>query len=251
MSDIQNVYQLDNPIFNNAVDRIVMHIYHRKQTAQDKVYMFCGCAPRVGNTTLAISAAVNMAKSGWSTLLIDADMRKDARYKRMNRSKNNLASYLEHPGAELSALMQRTNHESLHYIAAGTAQSNPVQLLCAERMQALLAYARGKYDFIFIDVAAPVVVADACVLAPMVDDVALITAWDDTTSAQMRATQAELTAAGANIMGVVINRMDVRAYKRHNQDASYFVNKEYMQTKGLRLMRRKGGAEDGKPKGKS
>ena len=77
------IYKSDNYILNDAFDQSVMSLHILRKQNGYKSFVICGCEAGDGATTVAINLAAGLASSGWRTVLIDGDMRKKNRYKRL------------------------------------------------------------------------------------------------------------------------------------------------------------------------
>lgn len=227
MPDYKELYRLEDPAFNDAFDRTVVNIHLRKHETGARVFLICGCSPQTGATTIAINLAISMANSGWKVLLIDADMRKEAKYKRLSHeSDKNLAGYLLGNDTQ-SEILCGTNHQNLTYIAGGKPDVNPIQLLCSARMSDLLEEQKPLYDYIIIDVAAPCAAVDANILGALADEAVLVAAWNRTTTSEIESTLEELSPCKVSIMGVIVNRMNEWDYSHNKRDYQYFIGKKY------------------------
>lgn len=229
----KNLYRINNSALSDAFDRAVVNIHLRRQEAGSKSFVFCGCEPKAGTTTIAISVAIAMAASGWKTVLVDADMRKEGSYKRLAGEERNLAGYLAGDCAPEDILCS-TNHENLSYISGGEPESNPIQLLCSSRMQELLDNLKRGFDYIIIDTPAPCAAVDASILGSLSDEVVLVAAWEQTSTESIRSTKNSLSAAKVGVMGVIVNRMEQKVYEHYNRDHQYFAEKKYtLRQRGL------------------
>ena len=213
---MKTLYSWNDQALNDAFDQTIVSIHLRRKQDENKTYIFCGCGPQVGATAVSINLAIAMARSGWKTVLIDADMRKAQSVKRLaegarNGDKHNLAGYLS-GGCEIADMISDTNYVNLSYIEGGNPRGSAIQLLCSSRLRTLLESLKNDYDYIIIDAPAPDEVADTCILAKQADGVVLVSQWNVTTMNQIQRAQRKLDDSGTSVIGTVVNRMDPHDY---------------------------------------
>ena len=69
---------------------------------------------------------------------------------------------------------------------------------------------------------------DAKVMSVSVDATILVTAINDTSKKGLYAAVNTLTEANANIIGTIINKMDMEQYVAYREDYDYFRNERYV-----------------------
>lgn len=160
--------------------------------------------PREGKSfTSANLAQVIVRQHGRRVLLIDADLRNPQLHKLLGAERGpGLFEYLRSEADELS-IMQRGNMENLFFIPAGTASSNPSELLANGRLRTLLNRVEGMFDWVIIDSAPAVPVSDAALLANDCDGVLLVVRSNSTPMDAARRAAKEFV--DRNVVGVVLN----------------------------------------------
>lgn len=160
--------------------------------------------PREGKSfTSANLAQVIVRQHGRRVLLIDADLRNPQLHKLLGADRGpGLFEYLRSEADEFS-IMQRGSMENLFFIPAGTASSNPAELLANGRLRTLLNRVEGMFDWIIIDSAPAVPVSDAALLANDCDGVLLVVRSNSTPMDAARRAAKEF--ADRNVVGVVLN----------------------------------------------
>lgn len=98
----------------------------------------------------------------------------------------------------LSAAVQATKVDNLYAVTSGVIPPNPSELL---------QEAREIYDYVLIDLPPVLPVADALVLGAMVDGVVLVIESGEVKVDLARDVKKQLQHAGANILGVVLNKV--------------------------------------------
>lgn len=227
MSDIKELYKVNNEVLSDAFERVVAEIHIRKQRDNLKTFMICGCEPGVGSTTVSINLAISMADSGWKTLLIDADMRKRAKHKRLtDGDEKGFADYLTGK-AQLNEVVCKTNTDGLDYIASGASDASIMGMFCSTNAEKFLKEVKEKYDYIIFDMPSLSSAFDASVMAAQIDGTVLVTKQSTGTVKFIKEAKAKLTTAGANILGIVVNKVDASEYRRAVKNYDYFEKQQY------------------------
>jgi len=233
MNKVKNIYQSKNYMLNDAFDRIVAQIHMKKQKDQLSTFAICGTQPGVGTTSIAINLAISMAMSGWKTLLIDGDLRKISKEKRLGDSEDiGLAEYLSQR-ADLEEVVYPTNYEMLSYIPSGIDSDRIVSDLCSVRMQQLVQQYENEYDYVIIDTPAMSAAVDGSIVGNIVDGVVLVTSQrKGYTIKAIKDARRDLERVGANILGIVVNQVDAAEYRRALKNYDYFKKRKYITKKG-------------------
>ena len=165
------------------------------------------CTPNEGKSTTIANLAVVLTQAGKSVLLIDCDMRNPTVHKNFNLSNKIGLSSCISMGTALADAVQATAIEGLDALTAGVIPPNPSELLGSERMQNLLQRAKEEYDYVLIDTPPVLPVTDSLVLGSMVDGLILVIDSGAIKVEMARDVKNQLVNAGANILGVVLNKV--------------------------------------------
>ncbi len=216
-------YRSESQIMNDAVDRIVVEFHRRKKEREDKAFLITGCSSEVGTTSTSINLAIALSVAGWKTVLVDCDMRKNDKFKRLNDdSKTGLVNYLEN-STQVKDIAYDTGYENLDYIPCGaTTNISPVRLLCSGKMEKLVEQLKEKYDYVIFDFPSIDIVPDADILIPSIDAVALVAAMRKTTKQQLAEAKMKMAIYEDKYAGLIINRVDMMQYRKYNHDYDYF-----------------------------
>jgi capsular exopolysaccharide synthesis family protein len=167
--------------------------------------------PGEGKTTISANLAISLAQLGRRVLLIDGDMRRPS-VRKVFETPNGLGlvSYLT--GQQDWRLEARpAGIENLYVLACGPVPPNPAELLSSERMRTLLEEAKAEYQFVLVDSPPLLNVADSRILATMVEGVVLVVKGGTTPRELAQRAQTYARDVGANLIGVVLNNLDVRS----------------------------------------
>ncbi|RCW17593.1 tyrosine protein kinase [Streptococcus gallolyticus] len=163
-----------------------------------------------GKSTTSINLAISFARTGFRTLLIDADTRNSVISGTFKASEpyQGLTSYLS-GNAELSDVICDTTIDNLMVIPAGQVPPNPTALIQNERFKAMLETARGLYDYIIIDTPPLGLVSDAAILAHYSDASILVAKAGTVRRRALTKLKESLTQSGSAFLGVILNKYDI------------------------------------------
>ena len=165
------------------------------------------CTPNEGKSTTIANLAVVLTQAGKSVLLIDCDMRNPTVHKNFNLSNKIGLSSCISMGTAVADAVQATGIEGLDALTAGVIPPNPSELLGSERMKNILQRAKEEYDYVLIDTPPVLPVTDSLVLGRMVDGLILVIDSGEIKVEMARDVKNQLVNAGANILGVVLNKV--------------------------------------------
>ncbi len=166
--------------------------------------------PGEGKTTIAANLAMSLAQLGRRVLLVDADMRRPAIQKYFPQGGSSLGSYLAGEGT-WQDMAYHTAVRGLNVLLCGPLPVNPAELISSDRMRALLQGATTEYDFVILDSPPLLDVADTRILASVVDATILVVKGGDTPRQVVQYAQSQARAAGANLIGIVLNNLDIHS----------------------------------------
>jgi len=179
--------------------------------------------PAEGKTTTALNTAIALAQTGASVLLIDADMRKPRIHTIFkNQNGAGLSSYLS-GNSKLESIIQGTEVPNLSYIPSGPIPPNPSELLGSPLFKNTLQTLMEKFDHILIDGPPVLGFADSAILSSMVDGTIVVVVGGKTSREALYQAREILTQVNARILGVVINRVDIR----RSDYSSYYYRYHY------------------------
>lgn len=165
------------------------------------------CTPNEGKSTTIANLAVVLTQAGKSVLLIDCDMRNPTVHKNFNLSNKVGLSSCISMGTALSDAVQKTSIEGLYALTGGVIPPNPSELLGSEQMKNVLQRAKEQYDYVLIDTPPVMPVTDALIVSRFVDGMILVIASSEVKVEMARDVKNQLVNAGANIFGVVLNKV--------------------------------------------
>lgn len=172
-----------------------------------KTLAFTSCMPNEGKSMTIANLAVVLTQAGKSVLLLDCDMRNPTVHKNFNLSNKVGLSSCISMGTALSDAVQKTSIEGLYALTGGVIPPNPSELLGSEQMKNVLQRAKEQYDYVLIDTPPVMPVTDALIVSRFVDGMILVIASAEVKVEMARDVKKQLQHAGANILGVVLNKV--------------------------------------------
>jgi len=179
--------------------------------------------PAEGKTTTVLNTAIALAQTGARVLLIDADMRKPRLHTIFNYENGaGLSSYLS-GNAKLESIVQNSEIPNLSYIPSGPIPPNPSELLGSQLFKNTIHTLKESFDHILIDAPPVLGFADSAILSAMVDGTMIVVVGGKTPRETLHQAREILTQVNARILGVVINRVDIR----RSDYSSYYYRYHY------------------------
>jgi protein-tyrosine kinase len=161
-----------------------------------------------GKTTVALNLAGTMAQNSEARVsLVDFNLRNWDMQTRLNmHSVPGLVDVLEGSEDDMSNIIQRTELENLTIIPAGRAAANPARLVRSPRLTEVISALKLSNDFIVMDMAPVLPVADTKILARLLDGVVMVVRAGVT---PREIVQRAIDAVGSDkVLGVVLNGVE-------------------------------------------
>ena len=169
-----------------------------------RVVMVTSAQASEGKTTLASHLAASLARAGRRTILIDGDFRKPALHKVFDLPVANGLAELLRGDAALEDVIVPSPANNLSIIPAGDVDALAMEALGRGDLQGHLDALKCQYDFIIIDTAPVLPVADSLLLSQHVDAVILSILHDVSRIPSVQATYNRLVNLGVQILGAVV-----------------------------------------------
>jgi succinoglycan biosynthesis transport protein ExoP len=189
--------------------------------------------PEEGKTAISVNLAVTIARSGYSVLLVDADLRKPRIHTIFSLNNlSGLSTYLAGASPDIETIFKRplTN---LCVIPSGPVPPNPSELLGSTRMTELIGYLSEKFDIIIWDSPPLMTVTDSLILSKFLDGTIIIAKSGKTTyeivSRGLRSLRGRReTDMESRVLGIVINAFDTKKSDQYYyyQYYNYYTSSE-------------------------
>lgn len=182
--------------------------------------------PGEGKTTTAICLARSAALAGQRVVLVDCDVRRRASSRTMiGRVESGLTAVLKGDASVESSLL-KDEASGAYILGQGTSDDTDYDLLTAPAMQSLIADLGRKFDFVVLDTAPVLPLAEARAVAGMADAVLFVARWRRTPAHAARLAMDMLERAGAHVHGAALTIVDVKEQARSGYgDEMMYYNK--------------------------
>ncbi len=203
--------------FSEAVAGLRNLLESPRYESLTKCMLVISTQPGEGKTITSTSIAISHAQTGKRTLLVDFDLRRPrlARIWGVDITDEKSFSHaLQNADAEnppdFSSLVNETALPNLSVICSMPPEGiNPATILGSKIVPVFLDWAREHYDKIIIDSPPFGLVGDVVTLATLVDSAIIMCCPDRTHFKPIQYCARCLTEAGANIIGVIVNDVEV------------------------------------------
>lgn len=168
-----------------------------------------------GKTTITYNISQSLAEIGKKVLFIDTDLRMSvlAGKFNLNRQVKGLSHYLSNQ-ATLEEIIYKVENDNLHVILAGPHTPNPATLIDSNLFKNMIEHFRKMYDYIIIDTPPLGSVIDAAIISQESDEVAVVVVAKQTPGKIVKQTVAQLRKVNANILGVILNKVDMQGKEK-------------------------------------
>lgn len=185
-----------------------------------KVVAITSAMPGEGKTTLSLGLARVAAMGGQKSIIVDCDIRM--------RSINGILGIDPQEGIQevLSGekswrdVVGKDEPSGAHVLPASGITSKDI--FGTGAMENLIRELAAEYDLVILDCPPVFAVADARVIGSLSDSVVVAARSGKTHARAIQAAIEQLELAGANVLGVALNRVDIRRSKRSFYDGLYY-----------------------------
>lgn len=203
-----------------------------------KVMVVTSSGPGEGKTTTIINLAITFAQSGSRVILMDGDMRKPKVHKVFGFSNQSGLVNVLAQREDYRKVVHKTEIENFDIITSGPIPPNPSELLASNSMKQFLQKVREDYDVVLIDAPPIGSVTDAAILSTIVDGTVLVAASGQVQVDALKRSKELLAQVNANIVGVVLNKLDKNAQGNYYYYYYYYYG-ENNDSKTGKKMRKK------------
>lgn len=196
-----------------------------------------------GKTVTAINLALSLTIAGNRVVLVDADLRHPKVDQHLGLARDRGLSTVLSENAGFMDVLQPVNvpafvpeefqeragapsdglpRAALFCLTSGPLPPNPAEILGSSRMEAIISdlAVDPMVDYVVIDSAPILSVADALAIAPKVDAVLVAVRLNRVTRDEMRQVNEQLARSGARVIGLVVGGVKVKSSPYYKQSTS-------------------------------
>jgi non-specific protein-tyrosine kinase len=164
--------------------------------------------PHEGKTVTAANLAVAFAQAGRLTILVDADLRRPGIHSMFRMQQEpGLTTLLRRDGTKLDEVALATEQPNLRVVPTGPLPPNPAELLGSHRMREVVDRLKDGTELVIFDSPPVQAVSDAAVMSSYLDATVLVVDAGRGHRGALRHAREALSRAGANVLGVILNRV--------------------------------------------
>lgn len=203
---------------SNELCRLKTGLLRVLKQGKSRIIAFTSATRKEGNTTVLGHFGSHLARSGESVVLVDTNLRHPLLHKLFNMPERNGLSEIVMGEIKIEDCIRAVNG-SLGLITSGEAHPQFAgDILESELFDDVLLDLSERFTWVLCDCAPAALYNDAAVLAPKLDGVILTVRAESTRWEVAEAAKRRLEQAGANIIGMVLNRRQM-----HIPDWLYYL----------------------------
>ena len=196
--------------------------FNRKNPEDNSITIISGGAGEGKSTTL-INLAYICAQGGYTTLMIDADLRRPRLHTHLDVNNSvGLTNYLT-TDLMLEDVILQTPVDNLYFMPSGILPADAAGILNSRRMSELIQDVKQRFDLVLVDSPPILGVSDASVLASEVDLTIIVIQHRKLPRNMLLRVKQAVENVGGNIIGVVLNNVDVRSDSQYQYYTSYYT----------------------------
>ena len=196
--------------------------FNRSSADANSITIVSGGAGEGKSTTL-VNLAYICAQGGYATLMIDGDLRRPKLHTFFDINNSiGLTNYLT-TELELEDVILQTPVDNLFFMPSGILPADAAGILNSRRMSELISEVKGRFDLVLVDSPPILGVSDGSVLASEVDLTMIVIQHRKLPRNMLVRVKQAVENVGGNLLGVVLNNVDVRSDSQYQYYTSYYT----------------------------
>lgn len=198
-------------IISESYSALRSSLLYSTQQGLPQVLLVTSAQPSEGKSTTSYAIARGIALIGKRTLLIDGDLRRPSLHRMVGLTNKIGMSNLLVGEKSVDEALQATDTDNLFVIPSGPVPPSPAELLASPRLATLLKAFRDRFDFIVIDSAPVLGLADSPGLSALADGVLLVIEANRARGGQLKAAIRRLRQMKPVILGAILTKFNPEA----------------------------------------
>jgi capsular exopolysaccharide synthesis family protein len=192
--------------FSRAYNEIKSNISFYQKEHVLKTVLLTSSEQSEGKTTSVYNIAKAYAKTGYNTLMVDADLFRPQLGKLLKMNNNSGISDYILDNKSLNDIIFPTTEKNLSFLPSGLIPPNPAEVIGSEKMKHLFDQLKHQYNFDVILIDSPPINStnEVSVLSSYMDGVILTIKAQHTTKQDIRKAIANLKSKGVNMIGTLL-----------------------------------------------
>ncbi len=199
---------------SESIDSVRATLMHDSTTQTRQVVLITSPATMEGCTTVASHLALSLTRAGRRTLLIDGDLREPSLHKLFGMPVEDGLSEVMRSEIDVSDAIRPTNTEGLWLLTAGQCDMDAIHALATDQLQPIFEKLRAEFDFVIIDGAPILGLADSISIGQHVDGAILTVLRDHSEVRQINQASELMKEMGIRLIGAVVNGVFQKADRR-------------------------------------
>jgi len=196
--------------------------FNRKNPEDNAITVVSGGAGEGKSTTL-VNLAYICAQGGYTTLMIDADLRRPRLHTFFDINNSvGLTNFLT-TELMLEDVILQTPVDNLYFMPSGILPADAAGILNSRRMSELIQDVKQRFDLVLVDSPPILGVSDASVLASEVDLTMIVVQHRKLPRNMLVRVKQAVENVGGHVIGVVLNNVDVRSDSQYQYYTSYYT----------------------------
>jgi succinoglycan biosynthesis transport protein ExoP len=184
------------------------------------VILFTSALLEEGKSTILVNLGAALSEMGKKVLLVDGDLRKPVLNKYFDVGSREGITGVLAGTCTLEEAIFPSGYDNLYVLPAGVRPPNPGELVASEGMRDILDKVKESADYVLVDAPPALAASDAIAMAPMVDGVLILARAGVAERDSARRVVELLRKVEANILGLVINCIEMG--KRYSYYQYYY-----------------------------
>lgn len=182
-------------------------LLNRYPDLRHKVIMLVSSTENEGCTTTAVNLARALASDDKiKVLLIDGNLRSSSLHQAFGLDNKNGLSDIIRGDSDTDQAIKETDKDNLFVITSGSISRYPTSTFKCQGLRPIFDQLKDRFDFIILDAPAVTLYSDSITLCSDVDGVVFVVESEKTRWEIAQEAKERLTAAGARILGGVLNK---------------------------------------------
>jgi len=192
-----------------------------------KSIVLTSALPREGKSVTLVNLAVAFSQLGERVVVVDSDLRKPRLHRIFNEENSSgLTEYLTGK-ISLQDAVRKTFIEDIFLVPSGPIPPNPSELLNSKKMKHLAEELGNNFDYVFFDSPPILAVIDGIIMSTLADCTVFVVRAGKTQRKPFLTAVGELRKAGAKLIGVVFNELEVKKGEYYFMDYYRYYKYEY------------------------